>query len=200
MKKIILLITLLITFTAHESQALVVTNECETCSYIDLNLNGFSYEDESVYLTGHLGGYGTSLTWVVPAGEYNFTGSCDSGKSKGFLWIEFPVLTGSLLLDRLDLFCPDITTTTTISSSTTTTPSIPCPLLELYGEHSLEVNHLRYVRDEILRNNPEGRELIKRYYQISPVIVKLMREDKLFKEDLRGIIESILSILDRELK
>ena len=200
MKKIILLIGLLITFTAHQCRALVITNECETCSYIDLNLNGLSYEDESVYLTGHLGGYGTSLTWVVPAGEYNFTGLCDSGESKGFIWIEFPVLTGSLLLDRLDLFCPDITTTTTTSSSTTTTPLFPCPLLELYGEHSAEVNYLRYVRDEVLSKNPEGRELIKLYYQLSPAIVKLMREDKLFKEKLREVIESILSVLDGELK
>ena len=200
MKKIIILITLLITFTAHESSALVVTNECETCSYIDLNLSGFSYEDESVYLIGHLGSYGTSLTWVVPAGEYSFTGLCDSGESKGFIWIEFPVLTGSLLLDRLDLFCPDITTTTTTSSSTTTTPLFPCPLLELYGEHSAEVNYLRYVRDEVLSKNTEGRELIKLYYQLSPAIVKLMWEDKLFKEELRGIVENILPILDGELK
>ena len=200
MKKIILLSALFLIFTVHENQALVITNQCETCSYIDLNLNGFSYEDESVYLVGHLGGYGTSLTWVVPAGEYSFTGLCDSGESKGFIWIEFPVLTGSLLLDVLDLFCPDITTTTTTSSSTTTTPLFPCPLLELYGEHSAEVNYLRYVRDEVLKKNPEGREVIKLYYQLSPFIVKLMREDKLFKEELRGMIESILSVLEEELK
>ena len=115
MKKILLLIELLITFTVHESHGLVVTNECETCSYIDLNLSGYSYEGESVYLIGHLGGYGTSITWVVPTGEYSLTGLCESGESKGFIWIEFPVLTGSLLLDVLDLFCPDITTTTTTS-------------------------------------------------------------------------------------
>ena len=110
------------------------------------------------------------------------------------------MLTGSLLLDRLDLFCPDITTTTTTSTSTTTTPLIPCPLLELYGKHSAEVNSLRYVRDEFLSKNPEGREVIKLYYQLSPFIVKLMREDKLFKEELRGMIESIMSVLDEELK
>jgi hypothetical protein len=200
MQKIILLITLFITFIAHDSHALVVTNECETCSYIDLNLNGYSYEDESVYLTGHLGGYGTSLTWVVPAGEYNFTGRCDSGESKGFLWIEFPVLTGSLLLDVLDLFCPDITTSTTTPSSTTTVPLVPCPLLELYGEHSEEVNYLRYVRDEFLRKNPAGRALIKFYYQISPSIIKVMREDKIFNEELREMIDSVLPILERELE
>ena len=196
MGKIILFITLFIMFTVHENYALVITNECETCFYIDLNLNGFSQENESVYLIGHLGGYGTSVTWVVPAGEYSFTGLCDSGESKGFIWIEFPVLTGSLLLDRLDLFCPDITTTTTSSSSTTTAPLIPCLLLELYGEHSEEVNCLRYVRDEVLRKNPEGRELIKLYYQISPAIVRVMREDKHFKEELREIIENILSKLN----
>lgn len=200
MQKIILFITLVVMFTAQEGYSFVITNECETCSYIDLNLSGFSYADESVYLTGHLGGYGTSLTWVVPAGEYSFAGLCDSGASKGFLWIEFPVLTGSLLLDRLDLYCPDITTTTTTSSTTTTGPLIPCPLVELYGDHSEEVNYLRYFRDDVLGKNPEGRELIKLYYQISPAIVAVMREDKLFKEGLREIIENVLSILNRKLE
>ena len=34
----------------------------------------------------------------------------------------------------------------------------------------------------MFRKNPDGGELIKFYYQISPAIVKVMREDKLFKE------------------
>lgn len=198
MRKIILLITLLILSNVHEIHALVITNQCETCSYIDLNLNGFSYEDESVYLIGHLGGYETSLLWVVPAGEYSFTGLCDSGESKGFIWIEFPVLTGSLLLDQLDLYCPDITTTITTSSSTTTAPLIPCLLLELYGEHSEEIKYLREIRDKVLRKHPAGRELIKVYYQLSPAVVKVMREDKFFKEELREIIEGVLLLLEGE--
>ena len=200
MKKVILTITLLIMCAAQENYAFVVANECETCSYIDLNLNGYSYQDESVYLTGHLGGYGTSLTWAVPAGEYNFTGRCDSGESKGFIWIESPVLTGSLLLDQLNLYCPDITTTTTTTSCTTTAPLTPCPLVELYGEHSEEVKYLRYIRDEILRKNPEGRELLKLYYQVSPAMLKVMRDDKLFNEELREIIDSVLTVLERELE
>ena len=199
MKKIVLLSSLLIMFTVHENHALVITNECETCSYIDLNLNGYSYENESVYLLGHLGGYGTALTWLVPAGEYSLNGVCDSGDSKGFVWIEFPVLTGSLLIDQLDLFCPEITTTST-SSSTTTVPLLICPFQELYGEHSKEVEYLRYVRDKVLRKTPEGRELIKLYYQLSPAIVSAMEEDKLFKEELREIMKGVLSMITGEIE
>ena len=200
MNKIIVLITILIIGIAHDNHALVITNECETCSYIDLNLNGYSYEDESVYLLGHLGGYGTSLTWVVPAGEYSLTGLCDSGASKGFVWIEFPVLTGSLLIDLLDLYCPEITTTSTSSSSTTTVPLLICPFQEIYGEYSQEVEFLRSVRDKVLRQTPEGRELIKLYYQWSPAIVIAMEEDELFKEELREIMDGILSLIAGEVE
>ncbi len=197
MNKIIPLMTILIICTAQVCPALVITNECETCSYIDLYLSGDSYENESVYLLGHLGGYGTSLTWVVPAGEYSFNGVCDSGDSKGFLWIEFPVLTGSLLIDQLDLFCPETTTTST-SSSTTTVPLLICPFQELYGKHSKEVEYLRYVRDKVLKKTPEGRELIKLYYQLSPAIVRAMEEDRLFKEELREITDGVLSMIAGE--
>lgn len=199
MNKIVVLITMFTIFTVQECPALVITNECETCSYIDLNLNGYSYENESVYLLGHLGGYGTSLTWFVPAGEYSLNGVCDSGDSKGFIWIEFPVLTGSLLLDQLDLFCPETTTTST-SSSTTTVPLLICPFQELYGEHSREVAYLRYMRDKVLRKTPEGRELIKLYYQLSPAIVRAMEEDQLFKEELREITEGLLSMISGEIE
>ena len=200
MKKIIFLITIFIFCTVHENHALVIYNECETCSYIDLNLNGYSYEDESVYLLGHIGSYGTSLTWIVPAREYSLTGLCDSGESKGFVWIEFPVLTGSLLIDRLDLYCPEITTTSTTSSSTTTVPLLICPFQEIYGEYSQEVEYLRYVRDKVLRQTREGRELIKLYYQWSPAIVMAMEEDELFKEELREIMDGVLSMIAGEVK
>jgi hypothetical protein len=199
MNKIIVLITILIICTLHENHALVIFNECETCSYIDLNLNGYSYENESVYLLGHLGGYGTALTWVVPAGEYSLTGLCDSGESKGFVWIEFPVLTGALLIDQLALYCPEITTTST-SSSTTTAPLQICPFQEIYGEYSQEVEYLRYIRDKVLRQTTEGRELIKLYYQWSPAIVMAMEEDELFKEELREIMDGVLSMIAGEVK
>jgi hypothetical protein len=135
----------------------------------------------------------------VPAGEYSLTGLCDSGESKGFVWIEFPVLTGSLLIDQVDLYCPEIVTTST-SSSTTTVPLLICPFQEIYGEHSREVEYLRYVRDKVLRQTPEGRELIKLYYQWSPAIVRAMEEDELFKEELREVVDGILSMIAGEVE
>ena len=46
----------------------------------------------------------------------------------------------------------------------------------------------------------EGRELIKLYYQWSPGIVKAMAEDAMFKEELREIINGVLSILTGEIE
>ena len=185
---------------ADESRALVITNKCETCSYIaDVTLSGYSYENESVYFIGNLGDYDNFLTWDVPAGEYSLNGLCGSGESKGFIWIEFPVLTGSVPLDYLDLFCPEITTTST-SSSTTTVSLTLCAFLEIYGKDSQEIEYVRYVRDNVLMKTREGRELVKLYYQWSPVIVKAMAEDELLKEELREIVESVLSIVTGEVE
>ncbi len=60
-------------------------------------------------------------------------------------------------------------------SSSTTTTSTPCPSKEIYGENSQETQLLRSIRDNVLSQTPEGREIITLYYQWSPAIVKAMR-------------------------
>ena len=60
-------------------------------------------------------------------------------------------------------------------------PDTTCLALKIYGEHSKEVELLRYVRDNILDKTSEGKELIRLYYQWSPAIVKAMEEDEKFK-------------------
>jgi len=92
------------------------------------------------------------------------------------------------------------TTTTTIPvSTTTTTDEIPCPPEKIYGEHSEEVNILRYFRDNVLSQTPEGQEIIKLYYQWSPMIVKMMEEDEEFREEVKEMIDGILPMISGEL-
>jgi hypothetical protein len=51
---------------------------------------------------------------------------------------------------------------------------------------------LRKFRDEVLSQTPEGQEIIKLYYELSPVIVEMMEEDEEFKEEVREMIDGIL--------
>ena len=73
--------------------------------------------------------------------------------------------------------------------------TIPCLTEELYGEHSEEIELLRYFRDNVLSKTPEGQEIIRLYYQWSPVIVKAMKKDGEFEEKLKKLIEGILPMI-----
>jgi len=74
-----------------------------------------------------------------------------------------------------------------------------CPASTLYGEDSYEVEQLRFFRDNILNQTPEGRELIKLYYIWSPVIVKAMEEDKEFKEEVKQMIDGVLPMIEKDI-
>lgn len=90
------------------------------------------------------------------------------------------------------------TTTAATDTTTTTTASEPCTSEELYGEYSEETLLLRDFRDKALTKTPEGREIIKLYYLWSPLIIKAMKEDKSFKEDIREIMDNIILILNHQ--
>jgi len=70
-----------------------------------------------------------------------------------------------------------------------------CPLNHIYGESSEEIKLLRYFRDHALSQTPEGREIIKLYYQWSPAIVKLMDEDARFQKDVKKMIDEVLPVI-----
>jgi len=70
-----------------------------------------------------------------------------------------------------------------------------CPSLTIYGEQSAETQLLRYFRDNVLSQSHEGRELIKLYYQWSPVIVRAMEADDEFKEEVKEMIDGVLPLL-----
>ena len=59
---------------------------------------------------------------------------------------------------------------------------------------------LRHFRDEILSQTLEGKELIKLYYQWSPIIVTAMEEDEEFEKWVKGTIDSVLPMIDDAMK
>jgi hypothetical protein len=87
------------------------------------------------------------------------------------------------------------TTTSTYLIGSTTTPITSCPSETIYGEHSEETELLRYFRDNILSNSPEGQEIIKLYYEWSPVIVQAMESDEEFKQEVREMVDGFLELI-----
>ena len=101
-------------------------------------------------------------------------------------------------------YAPDVTTTTTTPPTTvpttipTTTTTQICPPIFIYGEDSEEVELLRYFRDEVLGKTPEGQELIRLYYEWSPVIIEAMDKDEAFKEEVKVLIDETLTLINTE--
>jgi len=77
----------------------------------------------------------------------------------------------------------------------TTKLSPGCPVEEIYGEYGEKIERLRHFRDTILSKTHEGQELIKLYYQWSPVLVKAMKEDKALKGQMKTLIDGILPLI-----
>ncbi len=74
----------------------------------------------------------------------------------------------------------------------------PCPVRQLYGDTAAETQLLRFVRDNILYQTPEGREVVALYYRWSPAIVKAMEGDDAFREELKDLIDGLLILLAEE--
>ncbi|MEE8381668.1 MAG: CFI-box-CTERM domain-containing protein, partial [Thermodesulfobacteriota bacterium] len=72
----------------------------------------------------------------------------------------------------------------------------PCAAKEIYGEDSKEVELMRYVRDNVLSQTPEGKELIRLYYQWSPAMVEAMKVNEGFREEVKGMIDGVLLLID----
>ena len=94
------------------------------------------------------------------------------------------------------------TSSSTIQSTTSTTcqEDDPCCIEEIYGEVSEGAELLRYFRDTVLNQTPEGRELIRLYYQWSPAIVRTMKADEDFMEDVRAMVDEILPLISEEVE
>ena len=113
---------------------------------------------------------------------------------------------------------PTTTTTTTIKECTygscETTPdctaalgpgwicrngcceNVVCPAsLALEGDKA-QLDAIRHFRDDVLSQTTEGQEIIKLYYQWSPVIVQAMEDDEQFKEDVKEMIDGVFELID----
>lgn len=90
------------------------------------------------------------------------------------------------------------TTSTLAPSTTTTTTEEGCSLENIYGEYSEEAELLRYFRDKVLSQTPEGQEIIRLYYEWSPLIVKAIAEDEGFKEEVKETIDGFLPLIREE--
>ena len=78
--------------------------------------------------------------------------------------------------------------------------NVVCPAsLALEGDKA-QLDAIRHFRDEVLSQTPEGQEIIKLYYQWSPVIVQAMEEDEEFKEELKEMIDGIVVLITEEVK
>ena len=88
------------------------------------------------------------------------------------------------------------TTTSIITSSTTTARKPPCLIETIYGEDSDEVVILRYIRDDVLRRTPEGREIIQLYDAWSPFIVRLVEKDHELSDEIKNSIDEFLNVIN----
>ena len=85
--------------------------------------------------------------------------------------------------------------TITHYSGITNTPPLASFVITPYDENAEELELLRYFRDATLSGSTEGKDMIRLYYQWSSEIVKEMKEDKEFKEEIKGMIDKILLLM-----
>jgi ABC-type amino acid transport substrate-binding protein len=91
-------------------------------------------------------------------------------------------------------------TSTSVISTTTTSTTQHCPSEVIYGDYSEETQLMRNFRDELLCKTPVGQEIIRLYYEWSPVIVKAMELDENFKKEIKEKIDEILPMIKVEIK
>jgi hypothetical protein len=72
---------------------------------------------------------------------------------------------------------------------------IICFLEWLFGKNSEEIDYLRNVRDNLLNNSPEGREITRLYYQWSPFLVQAAEADEELKKDMKAAIDGFLQTM-----
>jgi len=87
-----------------------------------------------------------------------------------------------------------------ITAGASVTVLFRCPSQYLYGESSEEVLLLRWFRDHVLRTTPEGKQIIKLYYQWSPLLLKAMEEDDALQEGVKEIVDHLVELLRADMK
>jgi hypothetical protein len=47
----------------------------------------------------------------------------------------------------------------------------------------------------VLRTTPEGQEIIRLYYELSPVIIEMMEGDEEFKKQMKEMVDGVLGLM-----
>ena len=107
----------------------------------------------------------------------------------------FTVKAGEHFIEKDILLSPaGNATSTTSNTSTTTIGDDICSIEFIYGKYSKEAETLRHLRDNILSHTPEGQELIKLYYELSPAILNVIEKDNAFKAEMKELIDELLPL------
>ena len=77
-------------------------------------------------------------------------------------------------------------------------PAPPCVVELVYKDYPEGVKTLRYLRDNALKKTLEGREIIRLYYQWSPVIIKAMGEDEEIQGEIKEMIDGMLLLIRKK--
>ena len=72
---------------------------------------------------------------------------------------------------------------------------LTCTAEKIYGVYSEKTELLRFFRDNVLSETQEGQEIIRLYYQWSPVIVMAMQNDEEFRKAVKELIDGILPVI-----
>jgi hypothetical protein len=209
-------------FTARQSGVVFglerIDDDCQFCHDVDSTVitdSNMHFESGTVWHTNHtsLAGDDCSACHVVPE-DSPYVGLDPTGQSgcgnchvTECEWEDFhegnPTyldnVTGDTCYDCHLECAPATTTVSTSTSSSTTTTTIPpsgCAISTLYGENSEEVEILRQHRDEVLTKTPEGRKLIRLYYQLSPMIEERMEEDPAFRKRVKRFCDLVVKSID----
>ena len=73
-----------------------------------------------------------------------------------------------------------------------------CPVTVALGGDARknDLNILRNFRDEVLSKTRVGQDIIRLYYEWSPAIVKVIKEDEEFKEQVKEMIDAIVMLIE----
>lgn len=69
-----------------------------------------------------------------------------------------------------------------------------CAIRQLYGTDAEETRLLRSFRDHVLNATPEGREMVKLYYQWSPALVRSMEGDDELRDTVKAMVDRMLPL------
>ena len=76
----------------------------------------------------------------------------------------------------------------------------PCVVENLLKEHDPRLNTIRQFRDQMLANNEIGQEIIDLYYENDEMVLELLEKNPATKKFARGILGSIIPLIELSVK